>query len=189
MVLKYFLLTFYSSQIDYEQLEKKLNDTKRMLRQRQDKINDLEGAIGKENFSSNITKTPEIRAIETENQMLKKKLQDIDEKQSQQQTDDVKALVNADFEKLKEDFEKLQKKYDMTRRLCNLRNDDIAGLKAEVIHLKNQIMQLASHLEAKEVEYKQLRERYDTVKQVCQMRLDKLNLLRAQLGQTQTEND
>lgn len=167
-----------------------MNETKRLLRQRQDKINELEGAIGKENFSANITKTPEIRAIETENQLLKKKLQESEEKQkNQEQTDDVKALVNADYDKMKEDFELLQKKYNITRQLCNLRNDDIATLKTEVARLKEQILKLANHMETKDGDYAKLRERYVSIKRVCQIRLDKLNDLRVRLGEEIIEDD
>lgn len=99
----------------------------------------------------------------TENQQLKKQLQEIEEKM---QTDDMKVSVKAESE-AKEDFERLQKKYDKTRRLCNLRNDEISVLKTKI---------------ADEVE--RLSNKYLKTRDLCQMRTDKLNELRERFGVT-----
>jgi DNA repair exonuclease SbcCD ATPase subunit len=146
---------------------------KRVCRQRQDRINELEGAMGKENVTSNITKPS---AIENENQMLKKKLQELED----MQTDDVKATVKADTE-LREEFERLQKKYDMTRRLCNLRNDDISTLKTQVAQLNEQIVQMQANFQ---LELEKWSKKYTKVRDLCQMRTDKLNNLRERFGVT-----
>lgn len=129
--------------------------------------NELEGAIRKENVSRNITKS----AIKTENQILKKKkLQEIEEME--------KGDVKAESE-LKEEFEKLKKKYEMTRRLCELRNDDIAAFKSQIVQLKVQITQLqASFVE----EYERLIRRNNEVWKLCQIRTNKLNDLRKEVG-------
>lgn len=143
---------------------------KRVCRQRQDRINELENAMGKENVAVNsvITKS----AIETENQTLKKKLQELEELQ----TDDVKATVKAESE-LKEEFDRLQKKYDMTRRLCNLRNDDITSLKTQVNQLKEEVTKVQADNE-------RLMRKYSQVRDLCQMRTDKLNDLRKRVGES-----
>lgn len=136
-------------------------------------------------MSSNVTKS----AIESENQALKKKLQEIEEMRMKdgRETDDVKASVKAEAE-LKEDFEKLQKKYDMTRRLCNLRNDDIASLKTQVAQLKEQITQMQSSFQE---ESEIMTRKYIKVRDLCQMRTNKLNDLRERFGivvEVATEN-
>jgi uncharacterized phage infection (PIP) family protein YhgE len=129
--------------------------------------------MGKENVTSNITKPS---AIENENQMLKKKLQELEE----MQTDDVKATVKADTE-LRDEFERLQKKYDMTRRLCNLRNDDISTLKTQVAQLKEQITQMQANFES---DLDKWSKKYSKVRDLCHMRTEKLNSLRERFGIT-----
>lgn len=108
-------------------------------------------------------------------------MQELEERRNQAQNDDNKVeLVDV----LKGDMEKLQKKYDMTRRLCNLRNDDITTLRQEVHQLKEQIshMQLVSQM--KESDFAKLSQKYQTVKSLCEMRKEKLNSLRARLEES-----
>ena len=146
---------------------------KRAYHQRQERIIELESVSGKENMPGNIAKT----AVESENLQLKKRLQEIEDKM---QTDDMKVSAKAESE-IKEDFERLQKKYDMTRRLCNLRNDDICGLKAEVTQLKEQIAQMQNSYQA---EVERLTNKYLKTRDLCQLRTNKLNDLRERFGVT-----
>lgn len=127
-------------------------------------------------------------AIENENVLLKKKLQELEERRSQPQTDDSKE-ANKDAEAFKEEIEKLQRKYDMTRRLCNLRNDDISGLRFEIAQLKEQVAQLQAAYHVKEVDFNKLSQKYQTVRQLCNYRLDKLNQLRVRLGEPVVSED
>lgn len=143
---------------------------KTLCRQLQERLKEIE-TVDKENVGKNSMKSSEqSRVTENENFLLKKKLQEIEEKSNNNQTEDV---IKTEIEKLKADFKMLQGKYDMTRRLCNLRNDDIFKLKDE--------------LASKDTALSKLTEKYSTVKQVCEMRLDKLNVLRQRLGETPQE--
>ena len=148
---------------------------KRVCHQRQEKINELEGAFGKENVSSNIVNKSS--AIENENSMLKKKLQDLEEKQTQDQTDDGKVCLKTEFDKMKDEFNKLDKKYEMTRRLCNLRNNDIVQLNAEITKQNELLFKLHSSLETKDFDYKKLRIKYQNAKDLCTRRLEEINKL------------
>ena len=148
---------------------------KRVCRQRQDLIDELQNANGKENVSTNIN-PKESRAIENENSLLKKKLQELEQAHSQQtQTDDVKASIRTDLENL-------QKKYDMTRRLCNLRNDDIATLKTEMKLLKDQYEHLQACFNQKSEEHNKLNIKYQKTKELCEFRLERINNLRTRYG-------
>jgi septation ring formation regulator EzrA len=152
---------------------------KRISKARQDKIYELERNLGKEkeNVPTNINKGPEMRAIENENTILKKKLQEIEEK-SQVQTDDVKASVNLEAE-----LDTLKKKYDTVRRLCNLRNDDNSKLHAEIASLKVQLAELKEKYDAKAWECLKIKDKYLIVKDICGTRLDTIIALRARLGE------
>ena len=92
----------------------------------------------------------------------------------------MKVSAKAESE-IKEEFERLQKKYDMTRRLCNLRNDDICGLKTEVTQLKEQIAQIQGSYQA---EVERLTNKYLKARDLCQLRSNKLNDLRERFGVT-----
>lgn len=149
-----------------------------MCGQRQLKIIELEAAGANENVNrTNLDRTSEMRAMENDNKALKAKLQEMTEKASTTRSDEATASCIPD---LAEEFTKLQKKYDMTRRLCNLRNDDISKA-------KQQVSQLEENLQLQCQENQKLLEKYSTVKQVCKMRLDKLNVLRARLGEGQED--
>jgi uncharacterized protein YgiM (DUF1202 family) len=94
------------------------------------------------------------------------------------QTDDMKVQVKAESD-LKKDLDMLQKKYDMTRRLCNLRNEDIVGLNAEVAKLKDQIVKMQAAYQEKMA---QLYNKYVTSKELVKRRTKKLSDLRKQFG-------
>jgi DNA repair exonuclease SbcCD ATPase subunit len=174
-------------QVEFEQLEKKVIEMKRTIRSKQEKILELEQRAGteKENVSSNIAKGVDFRALEVENLTLKKKLQEIEEKSH---TDDAKASAKSSSETT-EELKELRKKYDMTRRLCNLRNDDISKLKIEHSVATEKLRQLQTLCTAKEEENRFISDKYSKAKQICQLRLDKLNELRARLGQSTLEED
>lgn len=154
-------------------LEKKLNDMKRVHRQLQDKLKELENE-SKENVhkSTNIHKS----AVENENQLLKKKLQELEEKQSQ--TDDAK-----DFENIKVEHELLKKKYDTTRRLCNLRNDDISKLKEHVQAMEEHITRIETEKKTTMENLEKMFSKYSQVKELCAIRLEKIFDLRKRLGE------
>lgn len=160
---------------------------KRLCRQHQERVVELERSASKENVSSNIV--IKSHAVEKENAALKKKLQELEKKQAREQTDDVKASLKIEVDKLKAELVELEKKYDMTRRLCNLRNDDVTQLKKAVAQQKEQLFILESNLAVKNEDFRKLREKYDGVKQICNLRLDKLNALRSQMGESRTEDD
>lgn len=146
-----------------------------MCGERQLKIIELEATAANENVNkTNLDRTSEIRAMENDNKALKAKLQELAEKASSARTDEATTSRNPDSELA--EFTKLQKKYDMTRRLCNLRNDDISKL-------RQQVSQLEENFQLQHQEHQKLLEKYSAVKQVCKMRLDKLNVLRARIGE------
>ena len=128
--------------------------------------------VDKENTANNTVKASEYKALESENLFLKKKLQEIEGKVNEHQTDDTKSAV----EKLNQDLEFLQKKYDMARRLCNLRNDDIAKFKEELASQKEFMARL--------------QDKYERTKTICDIRLEKINVLRQQVAEANsTKNE
>lgn len=151
---------------------------KRISKTRQDRIFELERGIGKEkeNVSMNITKAPELKAIEQENSILKKKLQEFEEK-ANLQTDDVKASVK------QEELDSLKKKYDMARRLCNLRNDDNSKLQKEITRLSEELSESKTWCDSKAAENKKIMEKYGVMKDICERRFEKIRNLKARLGE------
>lgn len=87
----------------------------------------------------------------------------------------------------------LKKKYDTTRRLCNLRNDDISKLKEMIQRMEQHIGRLeADRVTAKDNQEK-LCSKYAQAKELCNIRLEKIYALRARLGEdpdsaTETSN-
>lgn len=179
--LQLFFKIFFLLQAEYDNLYAKFSEMKCAYRQQFQKINEGGGEIGKENLSSNIV--GKAHAMETENLMLKKKLEELEEKQNSEKTEEGNFLVQTtEMSKLKEEFQVLQKKYDLTRRLCNLRNDDIVKLKAEVNSQNEQFHIMQSN-------FMKLQDKYSMAKDVCNMRLEKLNVLRSRLGEPIPEDD
>lgn len=151
---------------DFEQLQKKLNEMKYICNRRQEKILELE-TKGKENVAANFSTAT--RVIENENAALKKKIQEFE----QMQTDDVKASIKSDFEQLKLEFDDLKSKYEVSRRLCNLRNVELKKLVDEIGELKEAL--------------EKLQKKYDKAKLVMQHRQDKINTLRVEQGEPADE--
>jgi len=112
--------------------------------------------------------------------MLRKKIQDLE--QTQLQTDDVIASTKSQ-EHLKDDLEKLQKKYSMTRRLFNLRNDDIASLKSDVTALKKATTEMQWQLQGKIKDLEPMKKWYSQIKQLWIFRTNKLNEWRSKYGE------
>lgn len=110
-----------------------------LCRQQQERIKQLD-AVDKENVGNNSVKSSESGAV----------------------------IVNEKLEMLMADYEVLKKKYDITRRLCTLRNDDIAKHKAEFALLYER--------------HAHLNEKYEKVKEICDLRLTKLQELRGRLA-------
>lgn len=154
-----------------------LAEQKRVCGELQRKIFDLEAAAAaNENVNTaNLVRTTEMRAMQSEINELKAKLREMEEKSSTARADEENASHNSDSQ-LAQDFEFLQKKYDMTRRLCNLRNDDISKLKQE-------LSELGENFQLQNQAYLELSKKYSSVKQVCNLRMEKLNALRARLGE------
>lgn len=183
-------------------IERKHNELKKICRQQQEKIIELQQLAEKEkeNYCGKLK-------IEIENTQLKRQLQEIEEKykqyknstpilrpmepkmQSNQtiQTDDelAKVSIKSEEETLREDYQMLQRKYNQTKRLCNLRYDDIGQMKAEIIALKNQITDAENKRILSDKEWEtshiNLHSKYQQVKQICQMRHEKIKELTAQL--------
>lgn len=145
---------------------------KRVHRQLQDRLKELEN-----DSKENVHKNTNIRdnAVDTENQLLKKKLQELEEKQSQ--TDDAK-----DSENIKAEHDLLKKKYDTTRRLCNLRNDDISKLKAIILSMEEHIGRLEAERTIAIDNQAKLTSKYAQAKELCNIRLEKIYALRTRLG-------
>jgi hypothetical protein len=72
----------------------------------------------------------------------------------------------------------LSKKYDMAKRLCNLRNDDISKLNQQVAEMTEQIAVLTKNCDT-------LSSKYTRVKEICEYRLEKLNILRSEKADLQ----
>lgn len=159
----YFLL-----QQDLDEIERKFHDLKVAYRQAKDRVAQLEKAVGKENLSSNVPRS----ALETENQSLIRRIKELEELNSRIQTDDMK---NEAMIKLKEDVDNVQKKYEMAKRLCNIRNDDIAKLKQEIENFKIKINELQTEADSK---LAKLQKKYNTAKEIAEMRRHKI----AELG-------
>lgn len=172
--IKLFISRF---QTDYDSVMEQLAEQKRVCGELQRGIFELEAAAAaNENVNTtNLVRTTEMRAMESEINGLKAKLEEMEKKSSTARADEENASHNPDSQ-LAQDFTLLQKKYDMTRRLCNLRNDDISKLRQE-------ISELEENFQLQKQAYLKLSEKYATVKGVCGIRLDKLKALRARLGE------
>lgn len=76
---------------------------------------------------------------------------------------------------LDDNFNTLQKKYEMAKRLCVLRNDDLGTLRGE--------------LDVKKAEIERMTNKYEDAKRICLIRMEKIVVLREQLGIAGTESD
>lgn len=167
-------------EVEHQLLEKKHGELKRLMRIRNDKIQELEHAVDnqKENYGS---KANGSNAHETEITQLKKQLMDIEEKherlraisntkvngavcmiEQKIQTENVN--VQEELDALNTQLMTVNKKYDMAKRLCNLRNDDISKLNV--------------NLQQKSDEYETLMIKYGKVKVICQHRNEELQRYR-----------
>lgn len=147
---------------------KKFHELKITYQQAKSRLQQLEKGIGKENQPSNVLRTN----LESENQMLQKRIQELEDLNSHIQTDDMK---NEAMNRLKEDNETVQKKYEMAKRLCTLRNDDITKLKSEVDKLKLKYMELQKESDSK---LERMQKKYNMAKEIAEFRRLKI----AELG-------
>ncbi|CAO1329328.1 unnamed protein product [Diamesa hyperborea] len=168
-------------EVEHQLLEKKHSELKRLMRIRNDKIQELEHAVDnqKENYGSKANGSN--AQNETEIAQLKKQLMDVEEKherlraisntkingsvsmiEQKIQTENVN--VQEELDALNTQLETVNKKYDMAKRLCNLRNDDLSNLRVD--------------LQQKSDDYETLMIKYSKVKVICQHRNEELNRYR-----------
>lgn len=81
----------------------------------------------------------------------------------------------SNYETLQCDYSQLVKKYDMAKRLCNLRNDDLSTLNKKNSELNEQLSEATTFGETMKV-------KYSRAKEICEMRMEKLNELRSQIA-------
>lgn len=168
-------------EVEHQLLEKKHGELKRLMRIRNDKIQELEQVVDnqKENYGSKVNGSN--AQNETEIAQLKKQLMDVEEKherlrainntkvngtvsmiEQKIQTDNVN--VQDELDALNIQLVTINKKYDMAKRLCNLRNDDLSNLRAD--------------LQQKSDDYETLMIKYGKVKVICQHRNEELKRYR-----------
>jgi hypothetical protein len=102
--------------------------------------------------------------LEVENQQLKMRLQEIEERWKES----VKTATDQ--------HEKLQK-YKLMKRLCIIRKDDIDSLKEELAQQKEQNAKMQG-------DFERLNRKYMLTREPCQIRTNKLNELRERFGVT-----
>nr|CRK86360.1 CLUMA_CG000131, isoform A [Clunio marinus] len=147
----------FVAKTEYEQIERNLDEFKRLCRQQEEKINDLESVLEtKENMSKNVEKTQEIVTIKAENSILKKKIQEYEEKENQIETED----NGNEIAKVQKELDIVRKKYDMARRICALRLDDMEKLKADVTSLSEAYEKKLIESETLAVKYQKLKTTY-----------------------------
>lgn len=168
-------------EVEHQMLEKKHGELKRLIRIRNDKIQELEQVVDnqKENYGSKANGSN--AQNETEIAQLKKQLMDVEEKherlraisntkvngsvsmiEQKIQTDNVN--VQEELDALNTQLVTVNRKYDMAKRLCNLRNDDLTNLRAD--------------LQQKSDDFETLMIKYGKVKVICQHRNDELKRYR-----------
>ncbi|CRK88022.1 CLUMA_CG001808, isoform A [Clunio marinus] len=139
---------------DYDQIERNQKEFKRFCRQQEERINDLVSILKtKENLSKHVGKTQEFTTIETENSTLRKKIEKFQEKENEIETEDDENQIG----KLQKEFGIVKKKYDIERRLCALRLDEIEKLKADVAFLSEAYKKKMVESETLRVKYKKLK--------------------------------
>jgi ABC-type enterochelin transport system ATPase subunit len=111
------------------------------------------------------------RSNEIEIQLLRKKVVELEELTSRLQTDDTK---NSALVEVKKELEAIVKKYDMVKRLCNLRNEDNNQLKLKVDDMTKFINE--SQLKH-EKECEALRQKYIMARELGDFRRKKIDEL------------
>lgn len=83
-------------------------------------------------------------------------------------------------------YEDLARKYDMAKRLCNLRNDSIEKLQKQLAdkqQMEEYIQQLQNKIAVDTEEFIVMKAKYENAKEICDLRKKKLKELRVKYGE------
>lgn len=83
---------------------------------------------------------------------------------------------NDELDSLKEAHNTLLKKYEMAKRLCNLRLDDLSNLRKELVTKDDTIA-------IKDQEVFRMTNKYQEAKRICNLRMETIKGLRERLGE------